>query len=227
MRTSYLILPSLLKPLGTSLVNFLSLIHQPQSWKCYGHYSLPVFQQTITSGRAGMIEKDWFVLNKKPGKQRLPALYTCSLRKNLLLARLNYPAAYKVVCSSFSWMFYIPIYMTPTNNRSKKNVFTEVRATWFQLEYNAYPSSLTGNPTQISSTFIFSPGLVGKVGPWLEVLFNCFTSENLFTCYSPAKVQGYTDLFLLVCTKGWNHVYISREATLSPNLEDLQHHWET
>lgn len=54
------------------------------------------------------------------------------------------------------------------------------------MEYNAYPSSLIGNPAQISSTLVFSPGLTGKIVPRLKVLFNCLTTENLFTCHATA-----------------------------------------
>lgn len=48
------------------------------------------------SRQSYLAEQEWMkrtdsVLHKKPGKQRLPALYTSSLRRSLLLARLNYP----------------------------------------------------------------------------------------------------------------------------------------
>lgn len=66
------------------------------------------------------------------------------------------------------------------------------------------PPSLIGNPAQISSSLIFSPGLIRKVASQLKVLFNCLTSENFVRVshYSPAKVQGYAGQFLLVHTKG-------------------------
>lgn len=153
MSISCLILPSLLKPLGTSLVNFLSLIHQPQSWKCYGHYSLPVFQQTIISGRAGMRERDWFSSQQKTWKTKTSSIIHLQPQKEFVASKAELSCCQdKVVCSSFSWMLYIQIYMTPTNNRSKKKVFTEVRATWFQLEYITYGKS----KSDLLHTHIFS-----------------------------------------------------------------------
>lgn len=48
------------------------------------------------------------------------------------------------------------------------------------------PPSLIGNPAQISSSLVFSPGLIRKVVSQLKVLFNCLTSENLFMYHATA-----------------------------------------
>lgn len=75
---------------------------------CYGHYSLPGFEQTIMSGRAGMTEKDRFSSQQKTWKTKTSSIIHLQPQKDFVASKAELSCCQDKVCSSFYWMLYNP-----------------------------------------------------------------------------------------------------------------------